>query len=112
MDTYTFIAEYEGGTYVSQAKGAGIREACSEWGKTLVQNGNIPLKNTSSFFKTLQCDLEELPPACLDDTPNVWYFLADAGKGYVHLNVIKTHPSATNWQPVQKKRLSLELQEL
>ncbi len=99
MDTYTFIAEYEGGTYVSQAKGASIREACVEWGKAIVRKTEIPLKNKASFVKTLQNDLEEMPPACLDDMPNVWYFLADAGKGYVHVNAVKTHASVNDWQP-------------
>lgn len=93
MDTYTFIAEYQGGTYVSQVRSASISEACLGWGKLTVQNAEIPLKNKASFLKTLQSDLEEMPPACLDGTPNVWYFLADAGKGYVHVNAVKTHPA-------------------
>ncbi len=102
METYTFIAEFQGGTYVSQAKGASINEACIIWGKSLVQNVNITLKNKASFVKTLQNDLEEMSPACLEDTPNVWYFLADTGKGYIHVNVVKTHPAVADWQPRSK----------
>jgi hypothetical protein len=99
MDTYTFIAEYKGGTYISQMQGASIGEACAAWGQFVAESDDIPLKSKASFVETLQSDLAEIPPACLDDTPNVWYFLADAGKGYVHVNVVKTHPAATDWQP-------------
>lgn len=91
MDTYTFIAEYQGSTHINQAKGATIREACVEWGKFVVLNTKILLKNKASFVNTLQSDLEEMAPACLKDMPNVWYFLADTGKGYIHVNVVKTH---------------------
>ncbi|MBV6443049.1 MAG: hypothetical protein DYG98_13160 [Haliscomenobacteraceae bacterium CHB4] len=97
MDTYTFIAEYKGGTYISQMQGASIGEACLAWGHYVSNSDNIPLKNKTLFAETLQNDLAEIPPACLDDTPNVWYFLADAGKGYLHVNVVKTHPVATDW---------------
>jgi len=98
MDTYTFIAEYEGGTFVSQAKGASIHDACISWGKSVAQNAEIPLKNKASFIKTLQSDLEEVPAACIENAPNVWYFLADAGNGYVHVNAVKTHPAKNDWQ--------------
>lgn len=99
MDIYTFIAEYKGGTYVSQIQADSIGEACMAWGKYLIQNDDIPLKNKTSFVETLQSDLVDMPPACLDNTPNVWYFLADAGKGYVHVNVVKTHPAVSDWEP-------------
>jgi hypothetical protein len=99
MDTYTFIAEYKGGTYISQMQAISIGEACMAWGRYVAQNDDIPLKNKASFASTLQSDLAEIPPACLDDKPNVWYFLADAGKGYVHVNVVKTHPAVTDWLP-------------
>ncbi|MBP6826547.1 MAG: hypothetical protein KA165_08310 [Saprospiraceae bacterium] len=99
MDTYTFIAEYKGGTYIRQIQGTSIGEACLAWGQYVTQSDNIPVKNKASFAKNLQSDLAEIPPACLDDTPNVWYFLADAGKSYVHVNVVKTHPAVTDWQP-------------
>lgn len=99
LDTYTFIAEYQGGTYVSQAKGASVTEACIAWGKLVVQNAEIPLKNKATFVKTLQSDLDEVPAACLENAPNVWYFLADADKGYVHVNAVKTHASVNEWQP-------------
>lgn len=98
MDTYTFIAEYKGGTYISQMQADSIGEACMAWGHYVAQSDDIPLKNKASFVETLQSDLVEMPPACLD-TPNVWYFLADAGKGYVHVNVVKTHPAVSDWQP-------------
>jgi hypothetical protein len=104
MDTYTFIAEYQGGTYVSQVQGPSIGEACLAWGKLIVQSGDIPLKNKASFLKTLRSDLEDIPPACLTETPNVWYFLADAGKEYVHVNVVKTHPAVTEWRAREEGR--------
>lgn len=99
MDTYTFIAEYKGGTYISQKQAASIGEACTAWGQYVAQSDDIPVKNKAAFVATLQSDLAEIPPACLDDTPNVWYFLADAGKGYVHVNVVKTHPAVSDWRP-------------
>lgn len=99
MDIYTFIAEYKGGTYISQMRGASIDEACVAWGQYMTKRDDIPLKNKALFATTLQNDLAEIQPACLDDTPNVWYFLADAGKGYVHVNVVKTHTALTDWQP-------------
>lgn len=104
MDTYTFIAEHKGGTYISQIKGTSIGEACMAWGQYVAQNDDIPLKNKAAFVETLQSDLAEIPPACLDATPNVWYFLADAGKGgYLHVNVVKTHPKMADWQPMRHR---------
>lgn len=100
MDTYTFIAEHKGGTYISQMQGISIAEACMAWGQYVAQNDDIPVKNRNTFETTLRSDLTEIPPACLDETPNVWYFLADAGKGtYLHVNVVKTHPTVVDWQP-------------
>lgn len=103
MDTFTFIAEYKGSTFISQAKGATISEACVEWGKSLAKNAEITLKNKASFVKNLKNDLEEMPPARLDDTPNVWYFLADAGKDYIHVNAVKTHPAVNGWQKTEAR---------
>lgn len=108
MDTYTFIAEYKGGTYISQMWGASIEEVCAAWGSYVAQSDDIPLKNKALFAETLQSDLAEIPPACLDDTPNVWYFLADAGKGYMHVNVVKTHPAMTDWLPRSGRELATD----
>lgn len=48
----------------------------------------------------------ETPPACIEGAPNVWYFMADAGKGFIHVNVVKTHPEPSEWQ-FQKKDVTL-----
>ncbi|MFN0173519.1 MAG: hypothetical protein ACKVU0_02635 [Saprospiraceae bacterium] len=103
MDTYTFIAEYNGVVFISQAKGLTISEACIAWGKLVIGKTEITLKNKATFVKILQNDLDEMPPACLDDMPNVWYFLADAGKGYVHVNAVKTHASMSEWHKPESR---------
>lgn len=106
MNTYTFIAEYKGGTYISQIKGAASDDACLAWARHVAQSGDIPLKNKTSFTKTLQSDLEEIPPVCLDNLLNVWYFIADAGKGYIHVNMVKTDLQITD------SRLQLDAEEV
>ena len=99
MDTYTFIAEYKDSTCISQMRGASIGEACVAWGQYMAESDDLPLKNKALFVETLQSDLAEIAPSCLDNTPNVWYFLADAGKDYVHVNVVKTHSVMSDWRP-------------
>lgn len=98
MHTYTFIAEYKGGTYVRQASAMSIQEACRLWSAAIVQQAEIPIKNADFFEDELRSDLEETPPVCVEETPNVWFFMADAGKGFVHVNIIKTHPEQGEWR--------------
>ena len=69
MDTFTFIAEYKGSTFISQAKDATISEACVEWGKSVAKNAEITLKNKASFVKNLKNDLEEMPPPAWTTRP-------------------------------------------
>jgi hypothetical protein len=99
MFSYTFIADYKGGTYVRQVSANSISEAFEKWAEKIIEQEEIPLKNKTTFLNSLQDDLAETPPACLENTPNVWYFLADAGKGFLHVHVVKTLAETSDWHP-------------
>jgi hypothetical protein len=84
MRLFTFVAEYKGGTYVSQVKAANLKVALKVWARELDP------KAISGFGQVIhkrvieECK-EEIPVA-LNEVTNVWFFCV---RGFF-VNVVNT----------------------
>lgn len=102
MATFTFIANYNGGTFIRQAQAADVLQACRVWAVAVVKNQDIPDLNTAKFLKNVADDMDEFPPAPLDDTPNVWCFTVGSGKAFMLVNIVKTEHVRATKAPLRK----------
>ena len=94
MPTYTFIAEYQGGTYICQKEAKDLRTACFAWKEDVAVGGYVPNLNIQAFIKAFDVDIEELPPVPLDEVKNVWLFHMMLGDDdQLDLHIIQTDTS-------------------
>jgi predicted GNAT superfamily acetyltransferase len=70
MFLYTFIMDYEGGTYVSQFQGESVKDACIEWSNNLdvSEIESFSEANKSEFIKEMKDEI----PTPIDRLINVW----------------------------------------
>lgn len=88
MPLYTFVMEYNGGTYVSQINSILLQRACIEWAKNL---------ETSEIYSFGQRDKEMLieqirskKPVLLKGMTNAWYVSALIRGNLASINVVQT----------------------
>lgn len=90
MSSYTFIANFKGGIFVRQVSAKNVLIACRIWADELAHKRDIPDLNVPKFLKDFNNDLEHLPPAPLQNTPNVWCFTVGTGRNFILVNIVKT----------------------
>ncbi|HOY06386.1 MAG TPA: hypothetical protein PLO67_13340 [Saprospiraceae bacterium] len=90
MSTYTFITDFQGGTYICQKEAATLRTACSLWQEDLASGGYVPNLKVKTFAKAFQSDIDEFPPVALDTLQNVWLFHLTIGDEQMDVHVIQT----------------------
>ena len=93
MILYTFVMDFEGGTYISQIKNTTLKKAVISWAKNL-NCLNISYFGDKSKNQILKYLLEEeYSPVQVDGLKNVWCtsFLLFKGSAIVH--IIKTDPN-------------------
>ena len=90
MATYTFITDFQGGTYVSQKEAGDLRTACFLWKAEIAAGGYIPRLNAESFSQAFDADMDELPPIPLDGLRNVWLFHLMLGDDQLDLHIVQT----------------------
>jgi len=90
MRKFTMIAEYRGGTYVSQHYAETVDEAIMIWAENL--NPEYFQENEKRrIIKDLKEWREEFPAATLDGLTNVWYqHIQSIYNRFVHLNIVET----------------------
>lgn len=93
MPTYTFITDYQGGTYICQKEADGLRKGCLLWREDIATGGYIPNLNVQAFIKAFDVDIEELPPQPIDTVQNVWLFHLMLGDDQLDLHIIQTDTS-------------------
>lgn len=104
MSSYTFIANFKGGIFIRQVSAKNVLFACRIWADELVLKRDIPDLNSPKFLKDFNNDLEYLPPAPLQNTPNVWCFTVGTGRNFMLINIVKT---STEKEPLpQPERLA------
>lgn len=87
MNKYTFIAEYRGGTYISQFKAKGLDLALIEWAKNLNKKYFSPHKKAKIIEEIKNNDF---PPLPINGVDNVWSSNYFSGKFFLLLNIIET----------------------
>ena len=88
MPLFTFILEYEGGTYISQRRAENIGTALSLWVKAIVLE-DLAAEASSEVAQAFQ-DLEGNRPVAVADLSNVWCVTSLNDSGLALLNIIQT----------------------
>jgi len=93
MPIYTFITEFQGGTYINQQQADDLRAACFLWKAEIAGGGYVPHLNNKAFSKAFDADIDELPPIPLDEMRNVWLFHLMLGDDLMDLHIVQTDTS-------------------
>jgi hypothetical protein len=90
MNLYTFIMDYKGGTYISQAEAANEQEAIIRWIEKLdtTQVKGFSKSDKRKIIELGFSDDDRATP--ITGMQNVWYFNVRTKKGFAGINVIKT----------------------
>ncbi|MEC5146509.1 hypothetical protein [Chitinophaga sp. 212800010-3] len=91
MTIYTFVAEFRGGTYISQIRATDVNSAMILWGKSLDLTQIKFLGDKGKI--ELQVKLDNESPTEVREVENVWYFSLRIKPGFFMVNVIKTAES-------------------
>lgn len=87
MKKFTFIAEFRGGTYISQYKSKTLNEAMFEWSKGL----SIEYFSESVKRKIIEKTKEiEFAPILLNGIDNTWCTSYTISRSFLLLNIIET----------------------
>lgn len=90
MATYTFITDYQGGTYICQKEAATLRLACFRWKEDIASGSYIPKLKAKAFSQSFDADIDEFPPVALDTLRNVWVFHVSLGDDQMDVHVVRT----------------------
>ncbi|GHV19607.1 hypothetical protein FACS1894169_16260 [Bacteroidia bacterium] len=87
MKKYTFIAEYRGGTYISQYVEENLLNSLKKWGEYL--DSSIYLKEDIMQLRQ-EIKMDEYAPAPVKTIENVWCCSFLSGESFLLLNIIET----------------------
>lgn len=96
MKTYTFITDYQGGTYISQQTADGLHGACQHWRDHIVSGRYIQNLDLHQFAEAFDADINELPPVGIDDVMNVWLFQLFIADRMLSVHIVLTDLSTTS----------------
>lgn len=102
MATYTFITDFQGGTYISQHPGKDLREACTQWRDHILSRGHIHLLDGKAFAQAFEADFEELPPVALDELTHVWGFQLLVREDLLDVHFVQTDVAGEEEQDQQQ----------
>ena len=74
MKTFTFITDYQGGTYISQQTANGLLDGCHHWKDHILSGRYIQDLDVHQFAEAFDANINELPPVGIDEVINVWVF--------------------------------------
>jgi len=89
MKKFTVIAEYKGGTYVSQHYADTVDEAVMKWAENLDLQ-YFSEKEKRKIIKELKYWADEIPPTLLDGLTNVWFKYVGVYRRGVFINIVET----------------------
>ncbi len=87
MPLYTLVLEFGGGTFVTQVRASGAKNAVKKYATELLKNESVAESYTR---KLLAHDLAKDDPTRVDTVNNVWCCTASAKGKFALLNVIRT----------------------
>ena len=93
LSTFSFIANFRGGTYCTQVKARDIESAPLAWldqlkleRKEIKHLGDKTISELSS-----EINQPDNKPAPLSGLENIWFALYFTNKGLFHVNIVRTH---------------------
>jgi hypothetical protein len=92
LSTFTFIADFRGGTYCSQVLANDVNHAVSAWIKKLKLDINEIQYLGDKIIKNLEVESNKIDnqPVQLRGLKNVWYSHYSTRKGSFRVNIVKT----------------------
>jgi hypothetical protein len=91
MALWTVIADYRGGTYISQVRGANVSHALMKWAKSFPRiSGSFVGAKTKESFVSAASDKQE-KPTLIQGTRNVWYWNPLRLRPRIVVHLVKTN---------------------
>ena len=87
MALFTFVLEFDGGTYISQSSARSAGRAVAQYASDLVRNEAI---STLPIRRTLSQDLKAAHPVAIEGVRNVWCCSSSVSKKFALLNIVAT----------------------
>lgn len=78
---------------ICQKPASDLRKACAMWKDDIVSGDYIPKLKVRAFSKAFDEDIDEFPPAALDELRNVWLFHLSLGADQMDLHIVQTDTS-------------------
>lgn len=94
MATYTFILDYQNGTYISQKEADDLRSACFAWKEEIATGGYIPGLNPKVLTEVFEESIDEFPPQPIDGLQNVWLFHIMLDDDMMDVHIVQTDTKA------------------
>ena len=88
MALYTFIFEFDGGTYISQIKARSLKSAVKSWAKKIAKDS--PLTLPEKTCRVLTDAIAGDPPTPVSGLANVWCLTALVRGKLALLNIVQT----------------------
>lgn len=89
MNTFTFITEYIGGTYISQFESLDMMTAFDQWVTDFSHSEFITEKEGTVIRWWASQD--DMPPCAIENVINIWFWEVRINKKYLRLHIIKTN---------------------
>jgi hypothetical protein len=88
MPLYTFIMEFEGGSYISQVKASSPKSACVKWAEILDPSGIYRLSETGKSI--LVEEMRKEVPVAIKGVTNTWFTSAVIRGKSANINLVQT----------------------
>jgi hypothetical protein len=89
MALYTFILEFNGGTYISQVRSSSLKSAVKKWGRQFTNDSTTGL---SAFQKKVLVDKLVIDsPTPIEVISKVWCLTASVRGKPALVNLVQTH---------------------
>jgi len=85
---FTFVLEFNGGTFIEQHRSLSVTDALEKWATALEKNTVVANKRVRV---QLAARIREDEPALLQVIQNVWCCTGSAGRKFALLNIIRTN---------------------
>jgi len=93
MDRYTFVLEFEGGTYISQTSAANVDAAFNTWCEE-TQRKNFFAHRTTRFLKAMQKQTPASKIALVSGVDGVWCLSCIFAGNLVLMHIALTQPTS------------------
>jgi hypothetical protein len=87
MALFTFVLEFDGGTYISQFRAPSAHKAVAEYLSRLLRDKGVA---TFPIRRRLAAALSAETPVTIEGVRNVWCCCASMGKRFALLNIVAT----------------------